>query len=184
MSIDFSFPSEEDLSTAIPFRSDGRPIQWTDDWWAQHPEVNRCVGHRKNGKQCKKAALRGAHVCAYHGGRAPQVKARAKVRIEEATDKLAGYLLQMAADTNIPEGVRLTAIRDALDRGGLGAKSSMEIEVSAKPFERVFDRITSGPIESELPALTEHGEDEEEPGSLKARLALRAQRNEYSDIED
>ena len=30
----------------------------------------------------------------------------------------------------------------------------------------------------------EHGEDEEEPGSLKARLALRAQRNEYSDIED
>jgi hypothetical protein len=183
MSIDFSLDNvgpidEEDLT------SNQRIVKYSESWWAQRPHMKRCVAHRRNGKQCKHAAMNGTSVCQTHGGRAPQVKMRAKQRLEEATEKNARFLLEMCADTLIPEGVRLAAIRDALDRGGLGVKSSMEIEVSAKPFERVFDRITSGASPQELPALTEHGEDEEEPGSLKARLALRAQRNEYSDIED
>ena len=40
--------------------------------------------------------------------------------------------------------MKLTAIRDALDRGGVSAKTAVEVEVSAKPFERVFDAIESG----------------------------------------
>jgi len=184
MSIDFSLNALGPIEEDDPSSPERMITQWSEEWWALHPEVKRCVAHKRNGKQCKHAAMTMTSVCQTHGGRAPQVKMKAKQRLEEATDKNARFLLEMAADTLIPEGVRLAAIRDALDRGGLGVKSSMEIEVSAKPFERVFDRITSGASPQELPALTEHGEDEEEPGSLKARLALRAQRNEYSDIED
>ena len=169
MSVDFSM---DDPSSFEPF------MKWSDEWWAERPQLKRCVAHRRNGKQCKHAAMYGTTVCQTHGGRAPQVKMKAKQRLEEATDKNARYLLEMCADTMIPEGVRLAAIRDALDRGGLGAKSSMEIEVSAKPFERVFTKIVSGPKSIESGPV----EDEEQPGSLKARLLMRNEVDEYSDV--
>ena len=165
--------------TADP--SSNQPIidLYSDAWWEQaDPKIHRCVAHKKNGNQCRHAAMNGATVCRNHGGNAPQVKLRAKQRLEEATNKMAGYLLEMASDTMIPEGVRLAAIKDALDRGGLGAKSSMEIEVSAKPFERVFTKIVSGPKSIESGPV----EDEEQPGSLKARLLMRNEVDEYSDV--
>ena len=177
MSIDFSYTATEHLSSAEPVV---RVEQWSDEWWKKaDPSIKRCVAHRKNGDQCRHAAMNGTTVCQTHGGRAPQVKQKAKVRLEMATDTNTKYLLEMAADTSIPEGVRLAAIRDALDRGGLGVKQAMEIEVSAKPFERVYERITSGPkeIESGIPP-----EDEEDHGSLKARLLMRNQVDEYSDV--
>jgi hypothetical protein len=64
-----------------------------------------------------------------------------------ATDRLARELLGMTTDPNVSDPVKLAAIKDALDRGGLIAKSSVEVAVSAKPFELVFDSITSGPRE-------------------------------------
>lgn len=187
MSTDFSFDAiEQDPSIAIDPSTDrpmgSKPPQWTEEWWAQAgPEVIRCVGHKKNGGRCKHSALKGSKVCAYHGGRAPQVQARAKIRIQEATDKAARGLLDMASDTTIPEGVRLSAIKDILDRGGLGVRQSVDIEVSAKPFERVFDQISAGlpesdPIDAEI-------EEEEDAGSLKARLVMRNKVDEYSDLD-
>jgi hypothetical protein len=156
--------------------------QWTDEWWENvaGPEIVRCVGHKKNGNRCKHAALNGANVCAYHGGRAPQVQQRAKVRIQMATEMAAKELLGMAADTSIPEGVRLSAIKDILDRGGLSIRQGVDIEVSAKPFEKVFTKIVSGPrtIEGEIVEEPE----EEQAGSLKARLLMRNEVDEYSDV--
>jgi hypothetical protein len=89
MSIDFSLESTgpvnpEDLSSGEP-----KIRQWSETWWGLHPEVKRCHAHRMNGKQCKHAAMMGANVCQTHGGRAPQVKMKAKQRLEEATDKMA-----------------------------------------------------------------------------------------------
>jgi hypothetical protein len=44
-------------------------------------ESRRCTGtSTRSGERCKKAALKGATVCATHGGSAPQVKAAAKRR--------------------------------------------------------------------------------------------------------
>ena len=47
----------------------------------------RCKGHKRDGSACGNYALKGGMVCAYHGGRAPQVRARANQlsQIEEAT---------------------------------------------------------------------------------------------------
>jgi len=42
----------------------------------------RCVATTKARKPCKSWAIKGATVCRKHGGSAPQVKARAKVRAE------------------------------------------------------------------------------------------------------
>ena len=56
------------------------------------------------------------------------------------------------------EGVQLAATNSALDRGGLAAKSLVELEVSVKPFERVFERIVSTPREPHT-ALESGGAD-------------------------
>jgi hypothetical protein len=50
-----------------------------------------------------------------------------------------GHLLKMATDDNVSDNVKLAAIRDALDRGGVGINA--EIELSTKPYETVFEQI-------------------------------------------
>lgn len=42
----------------------------------------KCIGKKKTGEQCGRYAIQGATVCASHGGRAPQVRAKAQVRAE------------------------------------------------------------------------------------------------------
>jgi hypothetical protein len=116
------------------------------DRWAQsaHPE-RRCTAHRKNGDQCKNAARLGTNVCDFHGAKAPQVKRKARQRIEEAADRMARELLKMATDDNVADSVKLAAIRDALDRAGLAAKTAVEVEVGPpKPYEVILERIEAG----------------------------------------
>jgi hypothetical protein len=72
-------------------------------------------------------AARGANVCPTHGGSAPQVKAAAERRLAQAADVLVERLLGMAVDGDAPDHVALPAIRDALDRAGLGAKQAMSV---------------------------------------------------------
>ena len=129
-----------DLSTPQPV------VKWSDQWWAEaKPEVqaHRCTAHRKNGDRCKRAAITGGRVCTHHGGNAPAVKAEARQRIEDAADRMARELLKMAVDENVSDAVKLAAIRDALDRAGLSARTAVNVEVGRRPFEVIFEDITS-----------------------------------------
>lgn len=120
--------------------SSTRPI----DRWARslYPE-RRCTAHRKNGDQCKNAARLGTNVCDFHGAKAPQVKRKARERLEEASDRLARELLKMAVNPEVSESVRLSAIKDALDRAGVSAKTAVEVEVGPpKPWEQILNGMT------------------------------------------
>jgi hypothetical protein len=109
---------------------------YSEDWWDEHDNQNRCVAHRKNGEQCMKTTIRGANVCRFHGGAAGHVKRKARERIELAMDRMARELPGIATSAE-SEAVKLNVIRDALDRGGLGAKTKVSVEV--KPWEQLMD---------------------------------------------
>lgn len=131
-------------------------VKWSEEWWANaKPEVqaHRCTAHRKNGDRCKRAAISGGRVCTHHGGKAPPAQRAARRRLEEATDRMARELLGIATSAE-SESVRLQAIRDALDRGGVTAKTAVELSAKPRePWEDVFDGIaTTTRAESRRPA--------------------------------
>src|SRR6476469_5619601 len=131
------------------------------DWSISDVPERQCTAHKRNGDRCKNAAIRGGNVCGYHGGNAPAVKAKSRLRLEMASDRLARQLLNMTSDPNVADPVKLAAIKDALDRSGLAAKTAVSVEVGVKPFERVFDSIVAEARDAE-PALAI--EDESAPG--------------------
>jgi hypothetical protein len=56
----------------------------------------------------------GARVCRYHGGAAKQVVRAARVRLQNAAEKMARELLGMATNPDVSDPVKLAAIKDAL----------------------------------------------------------------------
>ena len=91
-----------------------------------------------------------------------------------STQRVARELLKMATDDNVSDSVKLAAIKDALDRGGLGAKT--EIEITAKPYEQILDGI--GNIESGSRSEFRQSQGIEDdtqpaPGGITARASRR-----------
>lgn len=102
---------------------------------------NRCTRIKLNGDQCGNAAIRGGTVCRFHGGSAPQVRAKAQVRNLMAADKLMAALLKIALDERQPALTRLVAIRDGLDRAGLGARQTVDLDVQVGGKLSVYDQV-------------------------------------------
>jgi hypothetical protein len=73
--------------------------------------------------------------------------------LQQAADVLVQRLLSLALDGDTPDNVALSAIIAALDRAGISVKTAATVEVTLRPFERVFDAITAGPRDPEQPAL-------------------------------
>lgn len=116
----------------------------SEAWWAtRSPEIRarRCRAHRRNGAQCAKVAMEAQQVCGTHGGRAPQAKAKARRRIDEAADRMAARLLGFAENENVPAYVALQAVESALDRAGLSAKTAVEVTVGRDPWEEVMGDV-------------------------------------------
>jgi len=57
---------------------------------------NRCTAHARTGQQCKRSAMLGTTVCDFHGGKAPQVLAAARRRLELAHITPERTLLEIA----------------------------------------------------------------------------------------
>lgn len=117
-----------------------------------HPR--RCTAHKKNGDRCAHYAIQGGTICGYHGGNNPAVKAKARARLESAADIMAAELLKMAQSGNIKDGVKLSAVKDALDRAGLAAKTAVSVDVGVRPFEEIIWDAIEHKRPTELRPLT------------------------------
>jgi len=97
-----------------------------------------------------------------HGGATQAAKTKARKRIEEAADRLARQLLGIAEGAE-SEAVRLAAVKDALDRAGIQAKTAATVEVSVKPWETVLEgiaKIVAGPRNPQQRVLESSSRDE------------------------
>ncbi|WP_368834111.1 hypothetical protein [Mycobacterium intracellulare] len=132
----------------------------------------------------------GGNVCRVHGGAAPQTRAKAQRRLQQAADVLVQRLLGLALDGDVPDAIALQAIRDALDRAGLGAKHALEL--SAKPLapweEMCIDFANTSRARHEaLEQLVRRGEALPEvlanpagPDIVDAELVLRQETDDHS----
>lgn len=74
------------------------------------PDRQRCSATgKKSGVRCKRYAIPGGTVCEYHGGKAPQVAAKARERIERAQAEAAAMKLGVPIETT-PEQALLDRI--------------------------------------------------------------------------
>jgi len=98
---------------------------------------------KRSGERCRLPSMLGSNVCRSHGGAAPATRAKAKRRLEQASDVLVQRLLQFALDGTVADNVALQAIRDALDRAGMGAKHALELSTPpADPVDDILDAAT------------------------------------------
>ena len=87
--------------------------------------MSLCAAHRTNGEPCNAFARHGARVCVVHGGRAPQVKAKAEDRIRDLVDPSLNRIARTIADDQNP-ALALAAARDILDRAGYKATEKIQ----------------------------------------------------------
>jgi hypothetical protein len=103
----------------------------------------QCTARSKNtGERCRRYSMLGGNVCRSHGGAAPQTRARAQQRLQQAADVLVQRLLHFALDGKVADPVAMQAINSALDRAGL--KAGIDLDVNLKPFQSIFEQMDMG----------------------------------------
>ena len=99
----------------------------------------RCRAMNAKGEPCRRYAIPGGFTCKTHGGSARQVVNKAQIRVQNASDRLMGKLIEFAFDDTKPAGVQLDAIKDSLNRAGLKPPEQVELG-PIKAYEEVFRR--------------------------------------------
>jgi hypothetical protein len=79
--------------------------------------AQRCAAHNRQGGQCGHLAMRAQTVCRYHGGKNPHALANAEERLRALVHPAITGLAELIARAD-SDSVRLSAIKDVLDRTG------------------------------------------------------------------
>lgn len=98
----------------------------------------RCQAHsRSTRKQCGNAVVPGATVCYLHGGKAPQVRRKAALRLLELVDPaIATLAREMVNGARAVD--RMSAANSILDRAGYGRVQKIE---AADAREMLIQRL-------------------------------------------
>jgi hypothetical protein len=103
----------------------------------------RYTATNARGEHCRRYAIFGSNVCKTHGGATRQVVSTARMRVEMASNRLMGKLIEFAFDDDKPAHVQLEAIKDSLNRAGLKPREQLEVG-PIKQYEEIFDDIFTG----------------------------------------
>lgn len=141
---------------------------WRD---GRSPAVT-CSAKTVSGNPCKRPPIKGSNVCRTHGGAAPQVRAKAQVRILMSADAAAAKLIEMIHSKKVDDRTKLLAVKDLLDRANLSGTQSIEVGVTKRDFSDVVsdvvmdldwddDEDSTDVIDAEVIELDEPETDEE-----------------------
>ncbi len=72
-----------------------------------------------------------------HGGRAPQVRAAAQLRILSLVNPALHELARLVKEADA-DSVKLSAVKDVLDRAGLAAAQITKMELTGKDGQQFF----------------------------------------------
>lgn len=104
-------------------------------------EKRACTAKKKDGTPCKRSPIKGGTVCMSHGGAAPQVRRKANERLLQGVPKMLSELKRLATEENMPSNVRLAAIRDWLDRAGIGESDKHELTINVPKWEGALEGV-------------------------------------------
>ena len=106
---------------------------------ARRHERRKCSARTTKGNPCKRWAIRGGTVCATHGGRSPQVKRKAKERLEE--ERVRRKIGQALAAENVPFEDPLEGLMTEVARSGMAVRAYEELvrDLEAQPVVRILD---------------------------------------------
>lgn len=107
------------------------------------PIKRPCTARRSDGSACGNSAIRGGTVCVAHGGRAPQVRAKANMRLLNMVEPALKELRRIIDDANADDANKLRAINMVLNRTGFAEKQNLEIGLRPPT---VWDQITEGSV--------------------------------------
>jgi len=124
----------------------------------------------RTGDPCRLPPMKGGTVCQKHGGRAPQVLAKAKVRLQMAADEAVKTVESILRDDSVSAADRLKAAVILLDRAGFTTKTELEIGVTLKPWEQLLgDGAVAFEDENGKEALAHvHNYEKRDPGDVVA----------------
>lgn len=123
-------------------------------------QVQCSANSKRTGKRCQRMAILGGTVCKHHGGAVPQVKAKARERMEALIAPAIQELQTILTKPDTSDADRLRAITLLLDRTGFGPKSEVGVEV--KKYEQIaVSIIREIPEQLEEAQIVEDDSDEE-----------------------
>lgn len=100
----------------------------------------RCTANKSDGSdRCKAPAMQGGKVCRSHGGSAPQVKRKARLRLAELVDPAIGKLARIMAQGD--DRVALRAVENVLDRAGYPRTANIEVEDARALLRERLDKL-------------------------------------------
>lgn len=98
-----------------------------------------CTATARTGRRCQRRPIPGGTVCVLHGGKAPAVQAKARVRLATMVEPALGRLARILVTGNDRDAIR--AIENVLDRAGIvrGGSPASDEEARAVLVEYLID---------------------------------------------
>jgi hypothetical protein len=87
-----------------------------------------CARKNRSGGLCRNWVMHGQTVCRMHGGSSPQALAKAEERLRSLVHPAISGLAELIARAD-SDSVRLSAIRDLLDRTGYKPRERVDVQV-------------------------------------------------------
>ena len=106
----------------------------------------QCKATNRQGKRCGRSAIRGGRVCNLHGGSAPQVKAKAQLRLMALVDPSITRLNKIITKSKHHPSV-VSACKDILDRAGFKPTGKLQLQTQLQVLDPGREQLSDAELQ-------------------------------------